>query len=1247
MTTKLVGEKVQRVEDDRLLRGHGRYVDDVLPGALESAVLRSPHAHARIVDIDVDAVLDLEGVLAVWTYDDLDGPMAEPLPLLIPHPDLTHGRTQHALAKDEVNHVGEAIAFVVATDRYVAEDALDLIRVTYDFLPPVVGVEAARAAELLVHEDVPGNVAAHSEQSNGDAEAAIASAPHTLSLDLAVERSASTPLEGRGVAARWDLDSGRLQVWSSTQTSTGVRAAIAAKLGLDLVQVDVVTPDVGGGFGVKIVHPWPEELLVPMAARALGRPVRFTEDRREHFISAAHERGQLQHVDVGFDDDGRLLGLSVQIWHDNGAYTPYGIIVPIITSTQLLGPYKPGAYKVVFDSLYTNTVLVTPYRGAGQAAGLLRHGAHDGRDRGLPRQGPHRGPRGQLHPARRVPLRPRPGLPGRAPAGVRLRRLPGRARQARRPWSGGTTSSRSDKKWRRKGGRVGIGIACYVEGTGVGPYEGAHVHVETSGKVKVALGLTSQGQGHRTVFAQIVADELGVPFEDVEVTTGDTRRMPYAVGTFASRAAVMSGSAVALAARQVRAKAMRIAADALEVSEADLEVVDGHVQVKGAPASRIALGTVAVLSNPLRYAFDEASKKATQFSVGDPDKPPVAEDDEPGLEGRDFYSPERSTFASGMHAVVVETDPDTAEVRDPQVRRRPRLRDARQPDDRRGADPRRRRAGRRRRALRADGLRRGRAAAQRVVHGLPDALRHRGPGRHRHRPHRDAVAAQPARDQGCRGGRRHPVRGGLRGRDRGRGGHHRCGACRCPRRTSSRCGRSPLVEPVETRRPPNGGVMKISGESTVQAPPAQVWAALLDPAVLVRTIPGCERLETTGEHAYAMTVTAGVAAIRGTYSGTCSLSDLKPHESLVLSAQGAGAPGTIGADVDVRFTDNGDGTTRISYDAEAIVGGTIGGVGQRMLGSVSRRMANEFFGNVDRALTGDWPPRRCPSSGLRHGGRGTPRSARCSPLRRARRDRSRGTSSPVSPSVRAWSLSGWRSGASPDAVDDGRCGSARRGSSRRRSRTVTCRHARCSRRTWSGSRRSTHASTRSCPSTPERARAAAHAADEAVAHGEPTGLLHGLPFAFKDTHEVAGWRTTSGSPLFRDHVPDPGRAARGADPCRRRGRGRAHQRAGVRRRLAHVQHALRHHPQPLRPEPLGRWLVGRCRGGPRHRHGAARRRLGHGRVAAQPGIVLQRRRAAPLPRPGAAVADQQRLGDHVGRRGRWRATSPTSRCCCP
>lgn len=662
MTTRMVGEAVARVEDDRILRGQGAYVDDIAasPGTLHAAVLRSPHAHARIADIDVSGVLDVEGVHLVWTYDDLEGPMAESLPLLIPHPTLTHGRTQFALANGEVNHVGEAIAFVVAEDRYVAEDALDRIRVTYDFLPAVVGIEAARDGEELVHDDVPGNVAAHLEQENGDARAAIAAAPHTLSLDLAIERSQCAPLEGRGTVARWDPDVGRLLVWTSTQTSTGVRAAVAAKLGLDLAQVDVITPDVGGGFGVKIVHPWPEELLVPLAAMRLGRTVKFTEDRREHFVSSAHERAQLHHVEVGFDDDGRVLGLDVRFWHDNGAYTPYGLIVPIITSTQLLGPYKPASYRVVFDSLYTNTVIVTPYRGAGRPQGcFVMERTMDaiaealGRDRTEVRAAnfiqPDEFPFDQglvFQDGRELEYDS-----GDYPRSLEmLKSLIG--------WDD-FAAVRADAE--REGRRIGIGLGCYVEGTGVGPYEGAHVQIETTGRVKVATGLTSQGQGHQTSFAQIVADALGVRFEDVEITTGDTRRMPYAVGTFASRAAVMSGSAIHLAALKARAKALRIAAEALEVDEDDLEIVDGHIGVRGTDRG-MALGTVAVLSNPLRYAFDEASKAATQFSVGDPGKPPVSEGDEPGLEGRDFYSPDRSTFASGMHAAIVETDPVTAEI---------------------------------------------------------------------------------------------------------------------------------------------------------------------------------------------------------------------------------------------------------------------------------------------------------------------------------------------------------------------------------------------------------------------------------------------------------------------------------------------------------------------------------------------------------------------------------------------------------
>jgi CO/xanthine dehydrogenase Mo-binding subunit len=670
MTTKLFGQPVLRSEDPRLVTGRGRYLDDLGHDALEVAFVRSPHAHARVVDIDVTDALDVDGLVAIYTYDDLAADqdehgtrVAEPLPLLIPHPTLTHGRTQYALAKDEVNYVGEAIVMVVASSRYTAEDVVDRIRVDYEFLPAVVGIEAARAAQHLVHDDVPDNVAARMVQETGDADAAIDAAPHRLELELAIERSASMPLEGKGVLAKWDSDDLSLTVHTSTQTSTSVRQAIAAKLALPVDRVEVITPDVGGGFGVKIVHPWPEEVLVPWAACRLGQPVKWTEDRREHFVSSAHERGQLHQVRVGYDDDGRLLGLSVKFWHDHGAYIPYGLIVPIITSTQLLGPYKPGVYRVEFASLYTNTVIVTPYRGAGRPQGCfvmertMDAIARDlGLDRAVVRERNFIQPEEMPYDQGLIFQDGRPLLydSGDFPASLaKLKELVG--------WD---DFEAYREQARVEGRRVGIGMACYVEGTGVGPYEGGHIRVETDGTVVVSTGLTTQGQGHQTMLAQIVGDELGVPFDRIKVTTGDTRRFKYAVGTFASRTAVMSGSAIAVTARKVREKALRIAAQALEASVDDLEIVDGHVRVKGSPSAQIDLGAVAVLSNPLRYAFDEASKRATQFAApADPDRPPVEAGESPGLEGTDFYSPPRSTFANGMHAVVVETDPETADIK--------------------------------------------------------------------------------------------------------------------------------------------------------------------------------------------------------------------------------------------------------------------------------------------------------------------------------------------------------------------------------------------------------------------------------------------------------------------------------------------------------------------------------------------------------------------------------------------------------
>jgi CO/xanthine dehydrogenase Mo-binding subunit len=662
VTTKLFGEPVRRREDARLIVGRGRYLDDLGAGALAAAFVRSPVAHARITDIDVEAALDVEGLVAIYTYEDLTGPMAEPLPVLIPHPQLHAPRTGFPLANGEVNHVGEPVVMVVATDRYVAEDACDRIVVTYEELPVVVGVEAARAAEHAVHAEIPDNVAAVHAQETGDVEAALAASPRTLSFTQHVERSASTPLEGKGVLARWDADDGSLRVHSSTQASTSVRAAIAAKLELSLDRVEVVAPDVGGGFGVKIVHPWPEELLVPMAAMRLGREVKWTEDRREHFVSSAHERGQRQEIRVGFDDDGRLTALDVHIWHDNGAYTPYGIIVPIVTATQLVGPYVVPAYRVRVESVYTNTVIVTPYRGAGRPQGCFamertmdRIADALGLDRAEVRR------RNLIRPEQ-FPYDQHLTFQDGRPVVYDSGDYPGRLAKLTELVGWESLEERRAEAAAR-GKLLGAGMALYVEGTGPGPYEGGHVQVLGSGKVLVSTGLTSQGQGHETVFAQIVAGELGVPIEDVEVHTGDTRRFGYAVGTFASRAAVMSGNAVALAARGVRDKALRIAADVLEADPADLEIDAGVVQVKGTPGASVPLRTVAVLSNPLRYAFDEAAKQATQFAAApDDSQPPVAPGDAPGLEHVDYYSPVRSTFASGAHAAVVEIDPATWEI---------------------------------------------------------------------------------------------------------------------------------------------------------------------------------------------------------------------------------------------------------------------------------------------------------------------------------------------------------------------------------------------------------------------------------------------------------------------------------------------------------------------------------------------------------------------------------------------------------
>jgi carbon-monoxide dehydrogenase large subunit len=664
MATRWFGAAVQRSEDPRFLRGRATFVDDIdLPEMLHAAVLRSPYAHARIKGIDAAAARALPGVHLVLTASDL-GELLEPSPLLVPHPALTQPRTQLPLAKDEVHYVGAAVAFVVAEDRYIAEDALELIDVDYEPLPVVSSLELAAAEDApLVHADVPGNVAAHLIQRVGDPEEVIASAPHVLRETLVMERGSAMPMECRGVVARWDPYEGLLTCWMSTQGPIPIRNGLAAIFHLPEHKVRVIAPDVGGGFGTKIMMFYPEEILTPLAAIRLGRPVKWIEDRREHFIAANQERGQIHEVEYAFDDQGTLLAVRDIFLHDTGAYTPYGIIVPIITACTLPGPYRLRHYYSEFKVLYTNKVPVSPYRGAGRPHAVFVM------ERIMDRIAAEL----QLDP---LEVRRRNFIqPDEFPWDVGLVYQDG----GPTIYDSGNYQAALEKvkvaldydrfreqqaEARRQGRYLGIGVACYVEGTGIGPYEGAQVRVESDGRIYVATGVSTQGQAHQTTFAQIVADQLGVDPRDVLVTTGDAQAFYWGVGTFASRAATVAGSAIYLAAVKVREKARQVAADLFEAAPEDIELADGKVFVRDAPQRALTLGQVAIAANPLRYAYGENARRLMQMRLAAPRPGPALPEERggPGLEATAFYSPPRGTFASGVHGAIVEVDPATGMV---------------------------------------------------------------------------------------------------------------------------------------------------------------------------------------------------------------------------------------------------------------------------------------------------------------------------------------------------------------------------------------------------------------------------------------------------------------------------------------------------------------------------------------------------------------------------------------------------------
>ena len=642
-----IGARVLRNEDARLLTGRASFVDDVrIDGMLHVAFLRSQHAHARLTGVDAAAARRRPGVVAVYTAGDL-GDYWRPGPLLVPPPPIPglvfHACTQVPLAKDTLRHVGEPIAMVVAESRYVAEDALDDIVVDAEPLPAVVELEAALAPGApRVHDHLASNLAAHVVQRKGDYARARARAHAIIKRRFRYDRGASAAIENRAVVAQWDARAEELTVWDTTQAPIPIRNGLAQLLGLPESQVRVVAPFVGGGFGPKIMMFYPEEVLVPWAARRLGRPVKWCEDRQENFFATTQERGQIHDAELAVSRDGKILGVHDVFLHDAGAYDPYGLTVPINSQCTLLGPYDIPSYESEFTAVFTNKTIVTPVRGAGRQHGVFvieRLLDFAAREVGLDRAEIRR--RNLLRPEQ-FPFNHEILFQDSAPLTYDSGDYEPALDQALEAIGYERFVREEQAQLRAAGRRVGIGVVCYVEGTGIGPYEGARVTVEPSGRVRLATGVGTQGQGHFTVFAQIVADALGVDVADVHVVTGDTREFHWGTGTFASRGAVVAGSACHAAAAQVREKILQLASHELEAASADLVLAGGRVHVRGDPGGGIALGALALKANPLRGAVRPGT--------------------EPGLEATAYFGPDRGSTASGVHAMIVEVDPETAQV---------------------------------------------------------------------------------------------------------------------------------------------------------------------------------------------------------------------------------------------------------------------------------------------------------------------------------------------------------------------------------------------------------------------------------------------------------------------------------------------------------------------------------------------------------------------------------------------------------
>jgi len=651
----LIGSSVKRKEDPRFIQGKGKYVANIqLPNMAAVMIKRSPYAHARILRIDATAAAALPGVIAVFTGQDLiDGGVGKlPCGWLVPGTKVPT-RWPVMPVGDKVRHVGDSVAIVVAETQYIAEDALDLIEVDYEPLPAVMDAKKAMQPGVTqVHDDIPDNVSytwALGDQAA--TEKAVASAAHVIELDLTNQRLIPNAMEPRAAVAQWNAASEEMTLWTTSQNPHPIRLLLSAfTLGIPEHKLRVISPDVGGGFGSKIFH-YPEEIIVPWVARKVNRPIKWVATRSESFMTDSQGRDHVTSAKLALDSAGKITGLHVQTWADQGAYlSTFAPLIPTAFYICLLsGLYKiPSIYAEMWGTL-TTTVPVDAYRGAGRPeAAYLVERLVDLAARHL-----------DMDPIefRRINFIQPDEFPYQTPvamvydSGEYDRLFDAAVAAADYP------GLRADQAAARQQGRlVGIGIAGCIEASGpapskvagalgsaVGFWESGVIRVHPSGKVTVLTGSHSHGQGHETAFAQIVADELGIAMDDIEVLHGDTGLIPFGMGTYGSRSAAVGGTALFKSADKVRKKMLKIAAHQLEASEDDL-VYDrngGGVYVKGSPSQK-------------KSFFDLSFASYTAHNLPD--------DMEPGMEETTFFDPPNFTFPNSAHICQVEIDPQTGAV---------------------------------------------------------------------------------------------------------------------------------------------------------------------------------------------------------------------------------------------------------------------------------------------------------------------------------------------------------------------------------------------------------------------------------------------------------------------------------------------------------------------------------------------------------------------------------------------------------